>query len=239
MREQFGLVLTLVSITATIRIISECSGMPALNSKLRLAHFIIETVSSIIDLLFPRLIVKVFKAYQVDNYEILKKTFVLSGSTSKSMLKQTGSAVIVVDDDEDEKVRLDMILKNSKLKYLFVKHLAREFCVENILFVEAVNEYKAGFDHDMSRDELRRQCNNIIKTFLKPNAVNEINVPAADMKATMDAVNCLFVTDDKVVSMDDACVVFDKLLEHVKVILVSDQIPKFKKSSVLKTLAME
>jgi hypothetical protein len=110
---------------------------------------------------------------------VVRKTTVDSlarKALSRSNLSSTSSDVDVQNGEQIEDV-LDRILLSEKLSASFSRFLAREYCLEYLMFLQAVESYRYQF-YDESTVLLRQMKEQIIEEYLLPNAVNEIDVPA-------------------------------------------------------------
>ena len=202
---------------------------------LEFVGYLLEASILMLDMLLPVIFIRVSGQRDIDEESVLR-TKVVKSVQGESVLSQseTGDhAITVAVCERKGTLTLEYILGHVHLKALFVKHLAREFSMENLLFIEAVERYKKQFERQLSKERIRSLCDEIIAEYLKPNSMNEINVPAKDLKVALSEVEALFPEGESV-DQQMAQNVFDHLAEHVSGILTTDQLPKFQKSEMYK-----
>jgi ABC-type multidrug transport system fused ATPase/permease subunit len=110
---------------------------------------------------------------------VVRKTTVDSLARKALSRSNISSKASDVDDQTVEPIEdlLDQILLSEKLSASFSRFLAREYCLEYLMFLQAVESYRYNF-YDESTVLLRQMKEQIIEEYLLPNAVNEIDVPA-------------------------------------------------------------
>ena len=106
---------------------------------------------------------------------------------------------------------LDNIFHNPKTYRDFRTSVAQDFCVENVLFLEALDRLKYA-----PRAEQYGLTNHIIKLFIKSDADLELNIP-------MQIKRNVF----KQIRMDHSYAIFMEAEAHVKQLLVCNNLPRF------------
>ena len=91
----------------------------------------------------------------------------------------------------NKQLPLKTILASEQLRGEFIELLAKEFALENLLFIESVANYRREWTHDLSKDEVLTKCDEIKRLFLLPNSPNEINAPIKIIKNCLGAIEAL------------------------------------------------
>lgn len=121
---------------------------------------------------------------------------------------------------------IERILSDQKLKAAFYEHLSREFCLENIMFIEVVKTLKESFSTNTSSTDLLVEIEKIINQFFKPNSVNELNLPREIIKRTLLDAEQMRQSE----SLQTARNMFDGAYSHIVTMITLDQFRKFARS---------
>lgn len=109
--------------------------------------------------------------------------------------------------------RLTDVLNDVAMRSALYAHLARELSTELLLFIDAVDRWRNGFD----KEGRNRRARDIYDTFLVPRAHMEVNISAATRDRVADLVE----------RGDPPRDVFDRSYDEVYNVLLTDSFPRF------------
>ncbi|KAJ3261378.1 hypothetical protein HK103_005986 [Boothiomyces macroporosus] len=118
---------------------------------------------------------------------------------------------------------LNKILATPALLELFSDFLAREYCVETLIFIQAIEQYRK-IARMGNIGLLKVQRNRIVEEFLMANAINEMNLPFKMKVDICKKVQELSTSDKLHIDL------FDTLDSHIKDSLIDNKIARFANS---------
>ncbi|EGF83944.1 hypothetical protein BATDEDRAFT_85520 [Batrachochytrium dendrobatidis JAM81] len=132
-------------------------------------------------------------------------------------------------------LNLDHILADAALRDAFCIYMAREFSMENVLFIETIKGYKSQITKNPTKSNTRKLFEKIKSEFIASNSVNEINLPTKIAKKLFDDSDKIFKSGDDCCSNFDVAAatnLFDDAVVHIELMLAQDHIRKFQVTSV-------
>ncbi|KAI8980458.1 RGS domain-containing protein [Pilobolus umbonatus] len=81
---------------------------------------------------------------------------------------------------------LELILDDpdSEIYHEFAAYLHQSYCIENLSFWIATQQYRKDYQDEQSKKDVSQQCEDIINIFIRPNSSQEINIPC-DMRQSI------------------------------------------------------
>ncbi|KAJ3324461.1 hypothetical protein HDV06_006872 [Boothiomyces sp. JEL0866] len=137
---------------------------------------------------------------------------------------------VVLDSNSkrsDLRELLAKILATPALLELFSEFLAGEYCVETLMFIQAIEQYRK-IARMGNVGLLKLQRKRIVEEFLIANAINEMNLPFKMKVDTCKKVEELSASNELHVDL------FDVLDTHIKDSLIDNKIARFASSEAFR-----
>ncbi|KAJ1343310.1 hypothetical protein BSLG_002336 [Batrachochytrium salamandrivorans] len=130
---------------------------------------------------------------------------------------------------------ISKIMADPVLHAEFCKYLAREFALENLLFIESVKRYKECLRKSPTNATMEPLADKIMSEFILPNSVNEVNLS----KKTVVELNIhLNTTLLGLLDIEKALTIFDEAAEQIEHMLVSNHLRRFQASQAFQNAAL-
>ncbi|KAI8995835.1 RGS domain-containing protein [Gaertneriomyces semiglobifer] len=172
-------------------------------------------------------------------------------TSTKSNAKNRGSSTVPA------RRAVDAILIDPEALNALTKFAALEFCVENLLFISAVDEFRLRCARAKAKDlatigasspfspgeaspvspmppgsqmpsDRVRYAQRVVADFIKAGSVNEVNIPSQIRREIEETFKECCNNPESI--LPDS--IFDSAYKHVENMLITDIIPRFKKSKL-------
>ncbi|KAL5038726.1 hypothetical protein BDV3_001946 [Batrachochytrium dendrobatidis] len=124
---------------------------------------------------------------------------------------------------------LHCILEKPSTYAAFCTFLSREFCMESLLFLEAVQKYKNEIKENFNLALVKSLSDKIRVDFIEPGAINEVNLPK---KITSKVDDTLKGITEGNIPLEKAKKMYDHAEEHIEEMLILNHLRKFQASAL-------
>ncbi|KAJ3348227.1 hypothetical protein HDU91_006604 [Kappamyces sp. JEL0680] len=101
--------------------------------------------------------------------------------------QQLGQPFVRTSQRRLSETPLDSILSNPVLVEAFSKFLEREYCVENLLFLQEMQKYRSASESsDYSYSQVLNMRNELVAGFVAPSSPNQVNLPGTIVKPILE-----------------------------------------------------
>lgn len=149
----------------------------------------------------------------LDDVEALKKLF---PQVPKSLPKKLHTASPLLSVSDPHMVTLDQVMKDKTKRSIFKTFMTSEHCVENLIFIEHVEQYKA----ESKRDARAKLAEKIVATFFMDDSFMEINVDGETRNSILQQFKSTGPSED----------LFDPLVKVLHATVLMDSFSRFKQS---------
>ncbi|KAK6099777.1 hypothetical protein MT418_001162 [Batrachochytrium dendrobatidis] len=255
--KQFYVVTVSSLITATVLLIGVTSGDLHTNRLCFAIAFVMTFLTLSVDILMPLQYLVTNQRYNTVVLSSSKKSkahkrkymgihahkmagsngVILSSETNVNDYSSTGSDSSSKINSQTSKksgtYTIPKIIDSPPLRDAFCQYLAREFSLENLLFLETVRLYKEKVRQVPTIANVKQISDKIMTEFIAPNSVNEVNLPKKDVNKLTAALHTALGNE---LNVELALTVFDDAARHIEEMLALNHLRKFQASPLFENI---